>query len=82
MKQYILNGQNMSTRENAYDEITRVLELPAYFGRNLDALWDVASCMEGEIILANGVIGYGETVLSLLREAADENTRLTLTIQA
>jgi len=82
MKQYILNGQNMSTRENAYDEITRVLELPAHFGRNLDALWDVASCMEGEIILANGVTGYGETILSLLREAADENTRLTLTIQA
>jgi len=24
-----------------YDEVARQLALPAYFGRNLDALWDV-----------------------------------------
>jgi ABC-type maltose transport system permease subunit len=50
----------------------------------LDALWDVVSCMEGEIVLANTSVisGYGETILDLLKEAAEENSRLTLTIQA
>lgn len=82
MMQYILNGQNLSTREAAYDEIASVFALPSYFGRNLDALWDIISCMEGEIVLTNAIAGYGETILDLLREAADENPRLTLTIQA
>lgn len=81
---YILNGQNMTEREAAYDELARTLPLPAYFGRNLDALWDVASCMEGEIEVVNAaaVSGYEEKILALLQEAAQENPRLTVTIQA
>ena len=81
---YILNGLNMTDREAAYDEIVRTLPLPPYFGRNLDALWDVVSCMEGEIVLTNAsaISGYGETILELLKEAAGENNCLTLTIQA
>lgn len=81
---YILNGQSMAERETAYDELTRVLPLPGYFGRNLDALWDVVSCMEGEIEVINAaaVSGYAEKILALLQEAAEENPRLTVTIQA
>jgi len=81
---YTLNGQNMVGRDAAYDEIARALPLPAYFGRNLDALWDVVSCMEGEIecINAAAVSGYEEKILSLLQEAAEENPRLTVNIRA
>lgn len=84
MKQYILNGQNMSDREAAYDEIARALELPAHFGRNLDALWDELSGMQGEIILTTPADHdeYAGKILQVLREAADENPRLKLNVQA
>lgn len=41
VKKYILNGSAMKSLSDFYDEITRVLSLPGYFGRNLDALSDV-----------------------------------------
>lgn len=81
---YVLNGAMLVERESAYDEIVRTLPVPAYFGRNLDALWDVVSCMEGEILLENtaAISGYGEKILALLREASEENPRLSLNIEA
>lgn len=38
MGQYVLEGNNMTTLERAYDELETVFHLPDYFGRNLDAL--------------------------------------------
>lgn len=34
---------NIDSVARFYDELTRQLELPAHFGRNLDALWDTLS---------------------------------------
>ena len=84
MHKYILSGKNMRTREDAHTEIARALDLPAHYGRNLDALWDELICMEGEILLENAgaIDGYGGKILALLWEAADQNPRLTLNIQA
>ncbi len=81
---YTINGAALTNRNAAHDEIVRALPVPEYYGRNLDALWDVVSCMEAEILVENAaaVSGYGEQVLDLFREAAEENSRLTLTIQA
>lgn len=42
-RHYILNGKVIHCLDDFYDEISRQLSLPAYFGRNLDALWDVLS---------------------------------------
>jgi RNAse (barnase) inhibitor barstar len=41
MRQYVLDGQNMTTLEAAYDELEQIFALPEYFGRNLDALESV-----------------------------------------
>lgn len=38
MRTYTLDANNMLTLEAAYEELENVLELPEYFGRNLDAL--------------------------------------------
>ena len=81
--QYILNGAALTEWEAAHDELMRALPLPEYYGRNLDALWDAVSCMDGEILMENAAAGgYTEQILSLLQEAAEENPRLTLTLQA
>ncbi len=42
-RHYILNGKSIHSLDEFYDEISGRLSLPAYFGRNLDALWDVLS---------------------------------------
>ena len=36
-----LPGRMISSLAVFYDEVAHQLDLPAYFGRNLDALWDV-----------------------------------------
>ena len=43
MKQFIIEAKNFNGVESFYDEISRTFQLPAYFGRNLDALYDVLS---------------------------------------
>jgi len=41
VKKYVLNGKSIQSLGDFYDEITKLLSLPGYFGRNLDALADV-----------------------------------------
>lgn len=49
-RHYILNGKAIHSIDEFYDEISGQLSLPAYFGRNLDALWDVLSTeVEGPV---------------------------------
>ncbi len=49
-RHYILNGKAIHSLDDFYDEIAGQLSLPAYFGRNLDALWDVLSTeVEGPV---------------------------------
>ena len=51
MKTYTLEAKNFNTVELFYDEITRVLSFPEYFGRNLDALYDVLSDRDEPCVL-------------------------------
>ena len=37
----ILDGSVMTSREKAYNHIAREFRFPAYFGKNLDALYDM-----------------------------------------
>lgn len=75
----ILDGRNMLTRAQAHEELRRVLALPDYYGRNLDALWDLVSTMEDEVALINAEamkqsLGlYGEKLLSLFIDAQNQN---------
>jgi ribonuclease inhibitor len=48
VKQYILDGNKIRSLADFYDWISSLMKLPAHFGRNLDALWDVlATDVEG-----------------------------------
>ena len=52
-KQYVLNGAKIQSLSDFYDEIARMLSLPEYFGRNLDALADVLlTDIEGPLEIA------------------------------
>lgn len=43
VKRCIVNGQVIHSLDDLYDRLASGLSLPAHFGRNLDALWDVLS---------------------------------------
>ena len=85
----ILDGKAMVDRVSAHSHLAERLELPTYYGRNLDALYDVLTEIgeETEILLtdpaavAEQMGKYGEALLATLQEAAEENPRLIVTLQ-
>jgi RNAse (barnase) inhibitor barstar len=74
---FVLNGNNFKTLEEFYDEISIVLSLPSWWGRNLDALNDVLRSdfmpEQGYILiwknsqLSKQFLGYEETVSQLTK---------------
>ena len=85
----ILEGKAMADRPAAHAHLAARLDLPSYYGRNLDALYDVLTDIgaDTEIILmdpaavAEQLGKYGEALLSTMQEAAEENPRLTITLK-
>lgn len=49
MKSYVIDGNNFNGVETFYDECIRVFAFPDYFGRNLDALYEMLVDMDDEI---------------------------------
>lgn len=86
MRKAILNGKRMISREVAHAYLKRKLGFPGYYGRNLDALWDLLTTIHepveirifnrDSILLKMGE--YGERLLSTIDEAAEENPRITV----
>ena len=85
----VLDGKAMVDRVTAHTHLAERLELPTYYGRNLDALYDVLTEIgeETEIVLtdpaavAEQMGKYGEALLATMQEAAEENPRLIVTLQ-
>ena len=85
----ILNGKAMVDRMSAHSHLAERLELPTFYGRNLDALYDVLTEIgeETEIVLADPAAvveqmgKYGESLLATMQEAAEENPKLIVTLQ-
>ena len=74
----ILDGKAMTDRPAAHSHLAERLDLPTYYGRNLDALYDMLTDIgaDTEIILmdpaavAEQLGKYGEALLSTMQEAA------------
>ena len=78
MKEIVLDGKLMSSREAAHAYLKAALELPAYYGANLDALYDLLTekrRQELTVTLINGdmlrdALGdYGEGIVSCFADA-------------
>jgi ribonuclease inhibitor len=85
----VLDGKAMVDRASAHSYLAQQLELPTWYGRNLDALYDVLTQIgeETKIILTDPAAAveqmgkYGEALLSTMQEAAEENPKLIVTLQ-
>lgn len=84
----ILDGALMTGRAAAHDRLACQLELPRWYGRNLDALYDVLTGHTGprHIVLIHKAqmlaqLGsYGESLLETLRDAADAVPGMEVTV--
>ena len=82
-----LDCKNLAQRGQAHQYLARMLELPDYYGKNLDALFDCLTELGGCTIILDGGAdlsrsgGYGAKVLKVLEEAALANPRLRLEFQ-
>lgn len=88
MKTIVLDGSRMTTIQGAHEELSRKLSLPAYYGRNLDALWDILSCIHDPISITmehapqmlNALDSYGASLLRVFFDAAAENPSVEFTL--
>ena len=85
MKIVVLDGRKMTDREGAHTYLKRKLELPEYYGRNLDALYDCLCEMSGvQIILTyipemkNNLRRYADNIIGTFEAAEEKNPKISV----
>lgn len=80
--EYRINGAEMTDPRTAHDIIAAGMGFPAYYGKNLDALWDMLTVTEGYVIIDNVSVmlnalgSYGCKLLKTFYDAAEKNNRM------
>ena len=83
-----LDGSILKSKEELHSTIQWQLQLPEYYGRNLDALWDVLSTWSAPLcievthteLLKRHLADYADALLEMLHDAVAENNTITLII--
>lgn len=65
-----LDGREMTTREALHGHLAQQLNLPEWYGRNLDALYDALTDMGDRVIVLHHI--------SCMMDSLDEYARMTL----
>ncbi len=89
MKTIVIDGRYCKTKEQTHEYLARKPIFPAYYGKNLDALYDVlTSCGERLHIrilysasLEANLGNYGKKLLRVFEEAAGANKNITVEIK-
>lgn len=84
MNEIFLDGCSMTSKEAAHSYIKEKLNFPAYYGENLDALWDVLSTYSNTVsiylineeVLNKNLGEYGRLLTGVFQEAAYENDNI------
>ena len=85
VKEYVIDLMGVETAESFHERIARELDLPEYYGRNLDALYDCLTDMgEASVIFTNylqadiAMTGYMDALRRMCQDAASESSGLTI----
>ncbi len=85
-----LSGNKMTSREVLHTYLAKKLAFPSYYGKNLDALHDCL-CERSTPLhitvtytdrLKEHLGDYGDTLLQVLQDAAEENERISISVYA
>ena len=85
-----LSGNKMTSREVLHTYLAKKLAFPAYYGKNLDALHDCLTERSDPLHitvtyserLKENLGDYGDTLLQVLQDVAEENEQITLSVYA
>ena len=74
--------ERLSTADAVYDYLSEELQLPPYFGRNLDALHDCLTDIGAptRLVLTGTACPCGQHFLRVFRDAARKNRYLSVEI--
>ena len=83
-----LSGNRMKTKASLHAYVVRKLKFPDYYGKNLDALHDCLSERSTPLHitvtyterLKENLGDYAETFLQVLKDVAEENKHITITV--
>ncbi|HBN82345.1 MAG TPA: barstar [Clostridiales bacterium] len=85
MRTIIIDGRRCRTKEQAHEYIARKFQAFDYYGKNLDALFDVLTSI-GEHIQIKAryfsTVDYRTGILHVLEDAAKVNENITLVKQS
>lgn len=84
METIVIDGSQMSGRQAAHQHLAERLSFPGYYGRNLDALYDLLAEREGptrllvrrRAALLDGLGEYGGALCRTLEDAGRANPGL------
>ncbi|MDY4078030.1 MAG: barstar family protein [Clostridium sp.] len=84
MKEIILDCKEMSSKEKAHEYIMKKMSFPDYYGKNLDALYDILSTYDKEVYvkfinfesLFKQLGDYAVSLIDVFRESEEENTKI------
>ena len=84
-----LNPRYMTNPEESHAYLAKELQLPAYYGHNLDALYDVLTdiSIDTKVKISHTITdqshlgSYGDTLIQVFQDASDENPPLTLLVE-
>ena len=84
----LLDGSLMESRDAVHDLLAEKLNLPPYYGRNLDALYDVLSAFpeDMKITLVHGDImcqtlgKYADALIKTFLDASHENSKIDFSL--
>lgn len=84
MKEILIDCTKMVDEASVHDVFAAALDFPAYYGRTLDALYDMlTSSPECKLTLShaaslNKLFRYGQNLKLTLEDAVQENSLLTI----
>ncbi len=86
MREVYLDGERMRTKAEMHDYLIAKLELPYYYGRSLDSLWNFLSKETDplKIIITNQsaiALGYGEVLIEMLQDLERSNANFHLEVR-
>ncbi len=81
MREIILEGRFLTEKETAHEYLQETLNLPQYYGKNLDALYDSLTDFEEaeiKIRISEQKTVYLEKILRVFKAASRENNNIKL----